>query len=191
MSKSGIGFGTLDWVRLDARFHEGHFAVNVKTYHLTFPGAPPFMDATEQQEAWDRASSRWWEAADNVGRALGFHGVSAEGRSGGWLVPMLAATQYVTQEAMLGDRELRVRCNRLDVSIRKLLRQAPGILKDEYEEWAHARRRSILYRALAYAASNVDDIAEAMDEAPMNETEIAALRDEVRVSSWPDSRFMV
>jgi len=65
------------------QFHDGQPAINVKYQARIEHGA----DEQTAIATWDRMVEQWWKDAEIAAQELGYSGVFAEGRSGGWLVP--------------------------------------------------------------------------------------------------------
>lgn len=66
------------------QYRDGHPAIYVKHY-----GCLDFHGATEDeaQAIYDAAQESWWRDAEDEAHRLGFDGIFAAGRSGGWMQP--------------------------------------------------------------------------------------------------------
>lgn len=64
--------------------HEGYYALNIKyyAYRVSMPGE-------EYEKAYPMAAEAFFNRAEQICYAFGFQGFSVEGKSGGWLKPLL------------------------------------------------------------------------------------------------------
>lgn len=104
-----------------------HLAVNVK-YYGPFPESD---DETILDGAWRHAVDEFWQDAAVIARQHGYNGVTAEGRSGGWLLPY--QTDITDRPSSYGspdDLEDRVMFLPFEAAIKARLAQTEARLAD-------------------------------------------------------------